>query len=239
MENAIGVRHCTGVAVLCAFTASCGGSSRLVKRPADLRIDLAITQMWAEEVRRVGQDGDWILTRSYSASGDVIAVATAGPIDKGGVPLSHASMLDRRSGSIIEAFRPTVRETSLETLIKRNHYLIVVRPNKLSVAEREASVARARSQVGTQFDVGGMFGIDDDEEWYCSELLYWASEIEKHGGRKHVIIEPAELLDYGTVVYFSGERTNPDVLSAGAARVADGDRLVKDFSSVGRTAPTK
>jgi hypothetical protein len=154
-------------------------------------------------------------------AGDAISGVT------GGVALSHASMYDAGRGTIIEAFRPLVRESRLEDLVRRNHYLIIVRPSGLSRPERVASLARARAQLDKPFDIGGMFGFDDPDEWYCSELLFWAADIGARTGKDPLVVTPSDLLEYGQVVYWSGERTNPEVVADALGRVEASREVVR------------
>ncbi len=188
-----------------------------VHRPDDKVVDQTVTQMWADEVRNVAQDGDWILSRSYYFVGDVISTFTPGE------DLSHASIYSAKTGTVIEAVTPVVREIPLEQLIQRNHYIIVVRPNKLTAEERAASVVKARSKIGAPFDTRGMFGFDNPDAFYCSELVYWAADVEHRFNDSQTVITPPEMMNYGQVVYWSGMRSDPQVLAAAAEHVADHD----------------
>ena len=92
------------LAVLATSTlGGCITSAHSVKvhRPADPQIDQTVTQMWADEVRAVAQDGDWILSRSYYFIGDVISAFTPGE------DLSHASIYSAKTGTVVEAVTPT------------------------------------------------------------------------------------------------------------------------------------
>ena len=190
---------------------ACNAHSVSVHRPTEPVVDKTITQMWADELRENAQDGDWILTRSYYFVGDVISAFTSGE------DLSHASIYSAKTGTVIEAVTPVVREISLEQLIQRNHYVIVVRPSKMTAAQRSAAVVRARSQVGKDFDSRGMFGFDNPDAWYCSELVYWASGVGRRHDDRQVVITPSELMQFGEMVYWSGERTDPKVMAAARA----------------------
>jgi len=156
--------------------------------------------MWTDEIRRVAQDGDWILVRSYASVGDAIVVLTTGE------EITHAAMYDGATGTIIESITPVVREIPLEALVKRNRYLIVVRGPGDAAAKR-AAVNRARSMIGTGFDLRGMFGVANRKDrFYCSELVYWASGLAERDPDSHLIITPASLMEHGEVVYFTGRR---------------------------------
>ena len=200
------------VALVVAATGCAEPKSVLVKRPESKSVDVAVTAMWSHEIHNVAQDGDWILTRSYYMIADAISKTTDG------VDLSHASIYDAKRDTIIEAVGGGVREIPLADLVQRNHYLIVVRPSGMTAAQRARSVERARSRIGTEFDKAGLFGFDNPEKLYCSELVWWASQGELRTGDEHRVITPSELMQYGEVVYFSGQRTDEQVMSLAMAR---------------------
>lgn len=190
----------------------CNAYSLMVHRPADRTVDDAISRRWAREIRGVARTGDWILSRSYYLVADGIALST------GGVALSHASIYDAETDTVIEAVETGVREISLEKLLQRNHYAIVVRPAELSDVERREALSLARAQVGGEFDGAGMFGMNDRDTFYCSELVWWAVGGDARFGAQSVIT-PSELLDYGEVVYWSGERDEPQMQHIAADEV--------------------
>jgi hypothetical protein len=200
------------VAFVVAATGCHEPHSVLVKRPENKDVDAAVTAMWAHEVHGMAQDGDWILSRSYFLLADGIAKTT------GGVDLSHASIYDAKRDTVIEAVGAGVREIPLAELIQRNHYIIVVRPNGMPAAERARSVERARTRVGTEFDKAGLFGFDDKSKLYCSELVWWAAQMELRTGDHQRVITPSELMDYGQVVYWSGQRTDQQVMALAMER---------------------
>jgi hypothetical protein len=190
----------TIVASALALTgAGCNAYSVMVHRPPDHAVDDAISRRWAREIRAVARTGDWILSRSYYLVADGIALGT------GGVALSHASIYDAETDTVIEAVETGIREIPLEKLLERNHYAIVVRPAELTDAEQREAIALARAQVGGEFDGAGMFGMNDRDTFYCSELVWWAVGGDQRFGEQSVIT-PSEMLDYGEVVYWSGER---------------------------------
>lgn len=173
----------------------------------------AVTAMWARDVRRFAKTGDWILTRSYSLTADMIDVASAGP------PVAHVAIYDAEQGTVIEAISPRVREVPLEHLLDRNHIAIVVRPAGLTDLERRQSVHRARAMVGAPFDYVGVLGVDTEGRVYCSELALRAigADLPRVGA-----IAPSSLVAYGDVVYVSGERDDRRVQTA--ARRTDSRR---------------
>ncbi|HVK74421.1 MAG TPA: YiiX/YebB-like N1pC/P60 family cysteine hydrolase [Kofleriaceae bacterium] len=190
------------------------GHSVLVHRPKDAAVDEALTEMWSAEIRRVARDGDWLLVRSYAAAGDMIVTLTTGE------EISHAAMYDASRDVVVEAITPVVREVTLEEFVHRNRYVIVVRPPG-SDQDRAASLARARTKLGTAFDLRGMLGFDRPGNFYCSELVYWASGTAARDPGRQTIVVPNELLKFGEVVYFSGRRDDPQLARAAAGWVED------------------
>ena len=196
--------------VTCAM--ACSRPSVMVTRPADAQVDTAVTKMWSQEIAKTARDGDWILTRSYVLVGDAISMAVPGE------SLSHASIYDAKTGTVIEAVSEGIREIPLAKLVGRNHYVIVVRPANMTAADQTEAVARARTKLGGKFDISGMFGFDHEDAYYCSELVYWASQTEARSGRRERIITPSDLMKYGEVIYWSGKRDDEQVMSLAAHR---------------------
>ncbi len=186
--------------------AGCSGSL-VHEKPRSARLNQDVTEMWARDIRRVARSGDWILTRSYSKTGDAIVGMTAGE------SFSHAVVYDAERGTIIEAIRPHVREVPLESLLARNRYAVVVRPVGASEQSGRETVARARSVLGANFDYRGMFGFDDETRFYCSELVAWASRLE----HDHLVVTPADLYEEAEVIYLSGARDEREVQMAAQA----------------------
>ena len=187
--------------------------SVMVHRPADAVADEAVSEMWAAEIRGTARDGDWLLSRSYYAVGDVIAITTRGE------DLSHAAIYDATRDMVVESVGEGVREVSLVTFLKRNHYVIVVRPSNMTAADQAHALARAKTKMGLPFDMRGMFGFDNPDAWYCSELVWWASQTEARTGRSETVITPADLMKYGEVIYWSGKRDDAAVMAIAKGRV--------------------
>lgn len=208
--------------VLAGFATACSptqAKSVMVHRPGDQAADVAVSELWAAEIRSTARDGDWLLSRSYYAVGDVIAVATPGE------DLSHASMYDATRDMVIESVGEGVREVPLVTFLKRNHYVIVVRPSKMTAADQAHALARAKTKLGLPFDMRGMFGFDNPDAWYCSELVYWASQTEARSGIHETVITPADLMKYGEVIYWSGKRDDAQIMQIASERAAMKKRM--------------
>jgi hypothetical protein len=193
-------------------SGACWSGSLYADRPRDRAVDAAVDQMWADEIRRVARDGDWILSRSLTPQGDFIVTITRGE------EFSHASMVDVTRGTIIEAITPVVRELPLEELLARNRYVVVVRPYGLTAEESKAALERARGELGKEFDFFGFIGYPEPGKWYCTELVYWASGFEETAGAQAVIV-PSELVQFGEVIYYSGRRDDSQVQTIAAARM--------------------
>ncbi|MDQ3339502.1 MAG: hypothetical protein M4D80_30425 [Myxococcota bacterium] len=201
--------------VLSAAVSGCAptqAKSVLVHRPEDKAADVAVSELWASEIRNVARDGDWFLSRSYSALGDVVAVATLGE------DLSHASMYDATRDMVIESINEGVREVPLVRFLKRNHYVIVVRPSNMTKADQAHALARAKTKLGLPFDIRGMFGFDNPDAWYCSELVYWASQTEARSGMPETVVTPPDLMKYGEVIYWSGKRDDAQLMQIATER---------------------
>jgi uncharacterized protein YycO len=186
--------------VAISILSACSAKSPLIHRPDDARVDQAITAMWTAEIRRTARDGDWLLTRAYYMTSDLIVLATRGEA------LSHGSIYDASRGTVIESVGSGVREIPLAQLVARNHLLLVVRPSNMTAADGRAAVARARTKIGAPFDATGMLGLDDPDKFYCTELVYWASQTAARTGSHERVVTPSDLMKYGEVIYWSGKR---------------------------------
>jgi hypothetical protein len=192
--------------------SACAAKSQLIHRPADTGIDAAISDLWAAEIRRTARDGDWLLSRAYYATSDLIVLGTRGE------SLSHGSIYDASRGTVIESIASGVREIPLEQFVARNHIVIVVRPSNMTAADGREAIARARTKLGAPFDGAGMFGFDDPDRFYCSELVYWASQTAARTGTDELVVTPSDLMKYGEVIYWSGERDDAGVGSLALER---------------------
>lgn len=205
------MNHFATCVVLLAASA-CSAKSVAIHRPEQPDVDAAITAMWTHEIKNVARDGDWLLTRAYYATSDLIVLATPGEA------LSHGSIYDASTGTVIEAVSSGVREIPLDQFMQRNHYVIVVRPSHMTAADGTEAVSRARSKLGVEFDATGMFGVDNPEKFYCTELVYWASQTEARTGSHETIVMPSDLMKYGEVIYWSGKRDDAQVMQLAASR---------------------
>jgi len=172
------------VALALVTIAACGVPMRQVHPVAtDPERDAQLTATWDQQIRSVARDGDWIL----AAAGD---------------DLSHAALYDAEHDTIIEAAGPEIREVPLVHLLEVARYVVVVRPSRMSVADRAASVARARGRLGVVIDVG-VVGPDDERG---PALVYWASQTEARAGAHEMVLTPGALVKYGEVIFASPRR---------------------------------
>lgn len=149
------------------------------------------------QVAAVAQTGDWLVTRGYHASDNLVANAT-------GVPLSHVGVFDAGSKTVIEAEGQGVHSSTLEEFVARSHRVIVIRPRWRNDENGRQAWAVARKLVGKDYDYLGTVGFDYPDKYYCSELavvIYkpWYSGREKFPK----VIKPGELYLYGRVLYDS------------------------------------
>lgn len=89
---------------------------------------------------------------------------------------SHAAIID--GDEIIEAVWPRVRVATLAAALASHPRWAVI---DFPVADEDAAIDAARSQVGKPYDLWGVLGLgikrnwQDDEAWWCSELIPWAA----------------------------------------------------------------
>ncbi len=195
----------SGVVVAALVGATgCGAKSIVVKRPQPAT-DKAITALWADEIRANAQHGDWILSRSYSFVGDVITGLTRGG------DWSHSAIYDKERDVIIEADADGVHETSVESFVRRNYHIAIMRPRGTTAAERRAGLERVRSKIGAKYDWAGLIGADDPDRFTCAELILWSAEPERRGWHTPIIVAPSDLPEYGRIVFYTGTRDDADV----------------------------
>src|SRR6185436_1624697 len=119
------------LSLLVAISAlsACSMKSQMVHRPTDAGVDAAISAMWVADIRRTARDGDWLLSRAYYATSDLIVLGTRGEA------LSHGSIYDASRGTVIEAVASGVREIPIEQFVARNHLILVVRPANMTASD--------------------------------------------------------------------------------------------------------
>lgn len=92
---------------------------------------------------------------------------------------SHCALLDRATGTVIEAVASGVHERPLAALIDEASFAELV---SIPCRNPELVLAAARAQIGKPYDWKGVVGFwlrrnwRDDRAFFCSELIAWALE---------------------------------------------------------------
>lgn len=194
-----------------------------------------ITAEWMSRLASDAQQGYWLVVRGTHFGDQVVAAGSGGE-------LTHAALLDREAGTVIEANGKGVIETPLEELVAQAHRLVVVRPRDYSEEEGARAIARARSHLGYQYDwLGAAIGLGADRRFYCTELVVDAYRARERGWMPSGVIHPEHMERYGEVVFDSGPRPSEwatgqlgDAVGEGFARVIGG---VEGIDHVAEVAP--
>ena len=172
---------------------------RPVLRQSGPAVD-AQTRAWHKKILKLGQDGDWLVVRGYTSTGDLVSVA-------GNSELSHVGILDRAHGEVIEAVSPEVCAPSLQRFLEEADRVVLVRPAGASREAGRLALFKARSQIGAEYDFLGTVGFPEAGKFYCSELAAWSigREVDREGPGE--ILHPAAMLQLGEVLFDSDWRT--------------------------------
>jgi len=186
--------------ILSLLLAACDPAAD-IRRP-DAGIRLEQNRVILQRLNDLAADGDWLVTMGYKPTDHLVSTAT-------NIPISHAAVLDKSTGRVIEADSSGVHFTDLPVFVDHAHRLILIRPVWAEAAPEAGAQALqvARKWVGKKYDFGGTVGMDDPGRVYCSELvveIYRAYFKKSH----HLppIIEPGQLYLWGTVLYDSRPR---------------------------------
>jgi len=150
-------------------------------------------------VKEKANQGDWLVVRGSHPGDQAVAAATMGW-------LSHAAVLDKEKGEVIEALAGGVQVTPLRKLLAAAHRLLIVRPQGWTPEEGKAAVARARSRIGQKYDWLGLVGAQQDARFYCTELAVDAWQGRKKGWTLGNPVRPEDVPALGHVVFDSGPR---------------------------------
>lgn len=191
----------TALGLAVAFT-QCRGTQALDRKTGP-KYESEV-QSWLLAVDELAEDGMWLVARGYHAGDDVIAVAT-------NAPLSHAVVLDKTRGEVVEAIGKGVVVTPLEKFVRESHRLRIIRPDAWTPKKGVEAAQRARSKIGAGYDYLGIVGVPSDEHFYCSELAAWSIGIKvDRKGPQHVL-HPKDMDELGQVLFDSGGRdSQPD-----------------------------
>jgi len=169
-----------------------------VKRPRGAEAE-AETDRWIGLVREKADHGGWLVVRGSHPGDQAVAAATMGT-------LSHAAVLDKERGEVIEALAGGVVVTPVRRLLAQAHRMVIVRPPDWTPEEGRAAVARARSRIGREYDWLGLVGAQREARFYCTELAVDAYRGRERGWKLGRIIFPADVPALGTVVVDTGPR---------------------------------
>jgi|GEM_PF-649219 len=154
-----------------------------------------------DSIKEKAKHGDWLVTRGYHISDQIVTTATW-------TDFSHVVVYDSLNNQIIEAEGQGIHTTSLTDFIDKSHQLVLIRPKwAVSSSIRAEAVKNALDKVGKQYDFLGTVGINDKERWYCSELAVfvykkWLTAEDK----MPIVILPSEMKNWGDIIYDSGAR---------------------------------
>lgn len=200
----------TASLLLLSITLSaCTGAEALRRKTGPEYV--AETQSWEQVIAQRGEQGMWLVVRGYHAGDDVVAVAT-------NAPLSHAVVLDKERGEVIEAIGGGVKVTPLAKLLRESHRLQLIRPEGWTPALGAEAVKRARTQVGKKYDFLGVVGAPKGDRWYCSELVAWSMGVPVNKLGPWHVLHPKDLHKKGALLFDSGARDGkPDAAPATSA----------------------
>lgn len=168
----------------------------IVKKPSG-KIHQKQNETIYKNILVFAQSGDWLVTRGYHASDNLVANAT-------GVPLSHVAIFDKEKSQVIEADNSGVHTTSINDFIDKSYRVLIIRPRWQNNSNTQKVMENAYKLVGKDYDFLGTIGINLKDKYYCSELavhIYkeWHSPKEK----LPTVIKPSELYLFGKVLYDS------------------------------------
>jgi len=186
----------------------------------------AETDRWMQIVKEKAGQGDWLVVRGSHPGDQAVAAATLGW-------LSHAAVLDKEKGEVIEALAGGVQVTPVRKLLAQAHRLLIVRPPGWTPEEGRAAVARARSRVGKGYDWLGLVGAQQDARFYCTELAIDAYRGRERKWKLGRIIFPADVPMVGTVLHDTGPRAGGSALEPRFARRLSQARGVSYAAEVG------
>jgi len=181
-----------------------------VRRPTGPAAE-AETDRWLQLVRDKADHGGWLVVRGSHTGDQAVAALTLGV-------LSHAAVLDKEKGEVIEALANGVVVTPVRKLLAQAHRLIIVRPPGWTPEEGRAAVARARTRVGRRYDWLGLVGAQQEARFYCTELAVDAYRGRERRWKLGRIIFPGDVPGLGAVVVDTGPRGGGTVIEPRFAR---------------------
>jgi tyrosine-protein phosphatase SIW14 len=171
----------------------------------------AETDRWMQLVKEKADHGGWLVVRGSHKGDQAVAAVTLGL-------LSHAAVLDKEKGEVIEALAEGVQVTPVRKLLAQAHRLVIVRPQGWTAESGRAAVARARARVGQKYDWLGLVGAQQDARFYCTELAVDAYQGREKKWKLGRIIFPADVPGLGTVLVDTGPRGGGSLVEPRFAR---------------------
>jgi uncharacterized protein YycO len=158
---------------------------------------LTQNEMIKQKILEIAKTGDWLVTRGYHATDNLVSNAT-------GVPISHVGIFNSNSLQVIEAEGKGVHLSELDDFINESYRVLIIRPRWRSESNAAGVWNNAKNLVGSNYDFLGTVGFNFPHKYYCSELaihIYkkWYSGKEKFP----TVIKPGELYLYGKILYDS------------------------------------
>jgi hypothetical protein len=153
------------------------------------------------QIEALGETGDWLIIRGYKVMDDALSAMSGGP-------LSHAAILDKEKGVVIEAERIGVHSTTLQAYIAKSHRIVLVRPFWAKGGAGADAVSNAYAHCGKRYNyMGILFQAKDPSRQYCTELV--VNVYQKYFRPEdtfEAILMPMAMLAWGRVVWDSGPR---------------------------------
>lgn len=145
-------------------------------------------------IRSTAAAGDWLVTRGYHATDNLVANGT-------NTPISHAAVYDAEHDIVIEAEGKGIHVTPLAEFVDKSYRILIIRPRWRTNENAQLAVAEAEKMVGKDYDFLGTIGLNFSNKFYCSELAVaaykpWHRAVEKFP----TVIEPGNLYLYGQVL---------------------------------------
>lgn len=150
-----------------------------------------------ESINSQAITGDWLVTRGYHATDNLVANATS-------TAISHVAVYNAQTQMVIEAEGKGVHMTPLNEFVNKSYRLLIIRPRWLNAQISDQAFSNAKKLVGKNYDFLGTIGFNNPNRYYCSELavsIYkeWHRPVEKFPD----VIKPSDLYLYGNVLYDS------------------------------------
>ena len=169
--------------------------ARPIVKIADLAVHQKQNKQIIKSVLSFAKSGDWLVTRGYHASDNLVSNTTA-------IPISHAAIYDSSTQTVIEAESNGVHKTALTEFVNKSYRLLIIRPRWLTNENATKVISNAKKLIGESYDFLGTIGFNFPQKYYCSELALnvykeWFNPKEKFS----TVIKPGELYLYGKILY--------------------------------------